>query len=219
MIVAAHLEAERQQRAELESALSEKTAEAEKRGELRARIEQLEVSNRELKELRESLDAERSKRLMAEKQLKEQEARSAATLEDQERLRTRVSELENENASLQKTASEFETTRVRLLTTESMASEEQARRKAAEEALKKVQMTASEKEARMALLKQQMQAERTKLEQAEIKKQAELMKTHRDELARLNVELEKLRAIEVQRSSSPRHFPLSWPAAKPSNAR
>lgn len=48
------LESERVQRQELESALSEKTAEAEKRGELRARIEQLEVSNRELKSLRET---------------------------------------------------------------------------------------------------------------------------------------------------------------------
>ncbi|NBU58508.1 MAG: hypothetical protein EBS23_01775, partial [Betaproteobacteria bacterium] len=193
------LEAERQQRAELESALSDKTAEAEKRGELRARIEQLEVSNLELKSLRETLEAERSRRLMAEKLLQEQQQKSVATLEAQELLRTRVSELETQNATLQQTASDYQTTRVKLQTTESLVSEEQARRMAAERALQEVQMTAAEKEARIAKLMEQMDAERQNLERAEAQKQAALMQTHRDELGRLRAELEALRAVEVQK--------------------
>lgn len=193
------LDTERSQREQLESALTEKTAEAEKRGELRARIEQLESSNAQLKMLRETLDAERSKRMAAEQMLQEQKAKSAATLEDQERLRTRVSELENENAALQQTASQVETTRIKLQTTESLASEEQARRKAAEQALKEVQMTASEKEARLSQLQARMQTERRKLEDAEVQKQAALMQAHTAELTRLNMEIEKLRSVEVQK--------------------
>ncbi|NBX67125.1 MAG: hypothetical protein EBQ96_09035 [Proteobacteria bacterium] len=193
------LDTERQQRSELESALTEKTAEAEKRGELKARIEQLESSNAQLKTLRETLDAERSKRLMAEKMLQEQKAKSAATLEDQERLRTRVTELENENASLQQTASQFESAKIQLQTTESKVSEEQARREAAERALKEVQMTASQKEARIATLQSQMEEERRKLEDADMRKQAALSQKHTEELARMSAEIEKLRSVDSEK--------------------
>lgn len=188
------LEAERQQRAELEAALGEQTAEAEKRGELRARIEALETSNAELKTLRETLETERSKRLAAEKMLQEQKNASASTLEEQERLRARVSELETQNKSLQESAAVVEDMKAQLEDTGARASMEQARREAAEKALQEMQMRASEREANLEKMQGMLESERAKMASAEAAMQAELAKKHEQEIARLNEQMAKLRA-------------------------
>jgi len=192
------LEAERQQRAELELALTEKTAEAEKRGELRARIESLESSNAELKTLRETLETERQKRLAAEKMLQDQKMASANTLEEQERLRTRVSELETQNKSLQQNVAVVEDMKVQLEDTGTRASMERARREAAEKALQEMQLSASEREASITKMQQQLESERAKLAAAETAKEAELTKKHMDQIALLNAEMEKLRLDDAK---------------------
>ena len=191
------LESERQQRAQLEASLGEQTAEAEKRGELKARIDALESSNAELKTLRETLETERSKRLAAEKMLQDQKNASASTLEEQERLRSRLSELENQNKSLQQTAADVEGIKAQLEDTGTRASMEQARREAAEKALQEMQMTASEREANLAKMQSQLVTERSKMAQAESAEKAELTKKHADEIARLNADMEKLRAEDA----------------------
>ncbi|MCB1539134.1 MAG: hypothetical protein KDJ49_09250, partial [Alphaproteobacteria bacterium] len=150
------LESERQQRAALEASLGQKTADAEKRGELRARITALEASNSELKTLRETLESERQKRLEVEKLLQDQKTKAAASLEDQERLRTRVSELEKQNKSLQQTAGQVADMKSQLEDTGARASMEQARREAAEKALQEMQLSSADAAVKMADMQKQL---------------------------------------------------------------
>ncbi|USO07315.1 MAG: hypothetical protein H6866_07775 [Rhodospirillales bacterium] len=187
------LESERQQRAALEASLGQKTADAEKRGELRARITALEASNSELKTLRETLESERQKRLEVEKLLQDQKTKAAASLEDQERLRTRVSELEKQNKSLQQTAGQVADMKSQLEDTGARASMEQARREAAEKALQEMQLSSADAAVKMADMQKQLESERAKMADAEQAKEAALTKQHADEIARLNADMAKLR--------------------------
>jgi len=189
------LESERAQRQQLESALKTQTADAEKRGEMRARIDQLEASNKELKQLRDAVDTERSKRIAAENALK---AQATASLEEQETIRARVADLETRNKTLQQSADQLVATKSQLEDTTAKVTEEQVRRQAAENALKDMSISISKREADMQTLQEKVDIERKQMDAADKAKMAELSQQHADEIARLNAQMEAIKTAQAK---------------------